>query len=157
MRELSEGDVVLVGDVIHTSNMRTAEFPVTRVTKTRALSSRSDGYEFRFQRYASFNMSMPVESPTTTRYKVTREAFDDVYIPLADIEAYAKEQGRAVEEVYEQMIALARLHGLKCDKSWGEIYHPAFILEVNYADGLCFSTGAADDLTKISVEKWLEG
>ena len=65
-------ELVQVGDTITTdTGVSTHDYLITRVTKTLALSKRkSDGYEYKFKRVISGNMSHPYYMWSRTRYKV---------------------------------------------------------------------------------------
>lgn len=65
---LNVGDVLIVKTIFGSSR-----FTITRVTKTLALSKReSDGYEYKFKRNISYNMSHPKEYWSTTKYTVEK-------------------------------------------------------------------------------------
>jgi len=69
--EIKNKGLVQVGDVIVTSHMWDSHYPITRVTKTLAISARErDGYEFTFKREISHNMAHPYEQWNTIKYKV---------------------------------------------------------------------------------------
>lgn len=62
-----------VGDTLITNNMLgDKKYPITRVTKTLAMSARSNGKEHSFKREISFNMAHPYERWNTTEYRVER-------------------------------------------------------------------------------------
>lgn len=64
-------DQLNVGDVLITEHMLgESRFPITRATKTLAVSRRSDGYEHKFKRAISSNMSYPHERYDLTQYRV---------------------------------------------------------------------------------------
>lgn len=67
-------ELVDVGDIITTSNWAgSTAFLITRVTKTLAMSRRaSDGYEHRFKRVISRDMSHPHHQYNTTKYEVIK-------------------------------------------------------------------------------------
>jgi hypothetical protein len=67
-------ELVEVGDIIQTTTcMGTNDFPVTRVTKTLAMSKRkSDGYEHTFKRFISGRMCHPYQQWNTTEYNVIK-------------------------------------------------------------------------------------
>ncbi len=64
-------DVLNVGDtLITTTCFGSNRFEITRVTKTLAISKRKDGYETKFKRFISSNMSHPTERWNTVKYSV---------------------------------------------------------------------------------------
>lgn len=66
-------DLVNVGDVIICkTDFGTKKYPVTRVTKTLAMSIRDDGFEYRFKRKISSNMAHPYVEWSRNRYSVER-------------------------------------------------------------------------------------
>lgn len=80
MRIRKNGELVEVGDkIIVDSGLGTHKFPVTRVTKTLALSKREDdGFEFRFKRLVAYDMVHPQEKWNTSKYYViTTEEFEN--------------------------------------------------------------------------------
>ncbi len=68
-----------VGDIIQTTSfMGTNNFPVTRVTKTLAMSKRkSDGYEQKFKREISHDMSHPYQQWSTITFNVIKGVDDE--------------------------------------------------------------------------------
>ena len=70
---MKEDNLVNVGDKIYiNSGMGMNWFIITRVTKTLAMSKRSDGYEYKFKRLISRNMSHPHQAWTLHSFKVER-------------------------------------------------------------------------------------
>lgn len=67
-------DLVQVGDtIVVDTGLGVHHYPVTRVTKTLALSLReSDGYEHRFQRVISSDMNYPKVKWNQQRFRVIR-------------------------------------------------------------------------------------
>ena len=67
-----ESKMVEIGDIIITKTCwGVNRFPVTRVTKTLAMSKReSDGYEHKFKRHISSDMAHPYVKWNTTIYSV---------------------------------------------------------------------------------------
>jgi len=75
VNESNLNDLLCVGDTLKTTNSLGGvyEYPITRVTKTLALSKRaSDGYEYRFKRVKSFSMAHPYHEYNTTRYEIVK-------------------------------------------------------------------------------------
>ena len=63
------GDTIVVIGPLGNKN----SYPVTRVTKTLAMSKRkSDGYEYRFKRVISWDMSHPYEEWNRIKYTVIK-------------------------------------------------------------------------------------
>ena len=75
---MSSTEYVEVGDtIISTSFLGESHFPASRVTKTLAISKReSDGYEHRFQRYISSDMSYPQGKWNSVKYRVVRKEIE---------------------------------------------------------------------------------
>ena len=70
MRVMEKGELLSVGDFLETKHaFGGSRYKITRVTKTLALSKREDGFEHRFTRSVSFNMSKPCDVWSMTRYK----------------------------------------------------------------------------------------
>ena len=68
------GELLEVGDKLHvTSVFGISWFKITRVTKTLAISKRSDGYELRFKRVISHSMSHPSQQWDSNTYTVERK------------------------------------------------------------------------------------
>ena len=67
-------ELVEKGDTIQTKTfLGTSNFKITRVTKTLAISARKgDGYEYKFKRDISANMSHPHERWGLVQYKVIK-------------------------------------------------------------------------------------
>lgn len=80
MRIIVTEGLAEVGDIIFTHHrLGGSSFPVTRVTKTLAISKReSDGYERKFKRGISYDMRHPYEQWNTTPDTVTREIEDKI-------------------------------------------------------------------------------
>jgi hypothetical protein len=68
-------NLLSVGDTLITNTfLGSTRFPITRVTKKLALSKReSDGYEHKFKRNISINMSHPNVTYSSTEYFVIRK------------------------------------------------------------------------------------
>ena len=72
---MSERELLEVGDKVVIENfLGRSVFPITRVTKTLALSKReSDGYEYKFKREISHNMSYPKDIWSNNTYNVIKK------------------------------------------------------------------------------------
>lgn len=72
MKELDDGQMVEVNDTVVVSTVfGYKQFKITRVTKKLAVSKRESGYEHKFKRVVSFNMSHPHQESTNS-YMVLR-------------------------------------------------------------------------------------
>jgi hypothetical protein len=66
-------NLVNVGDMIKiNSGLGISEYPITRVTKTLAMSKRDDGYEHKFKREIGVSMAHPYQQWNTATYEVVR-------------------------------------------------------------------------------------
>lgn len=72
---MSEENLVQVGDVVIVKNVfGTSRYPVTRITKTLAISKReTDGFEQKFKRQISHDMCHPYRQWNTNQYSVIRK------------------------------------------------------------------------------------